>query len=164
MISPYGVNEIEKIRYFELPTFLEYTCVKNISDDLHTRKIAARYNEVFPANIGNTALTLVQRLENAGSKMAAAEAMAAERESEAAKDDPMATEIGRRVLRYFPDLSIIQPGSAEENALRYKPLEAVLHALSGEHEVLDMLREKSRFDQLLEAALATQSSQHVSGR
>ena len=147
-----------------MPTFLEYTCVKNISDDLHTRKIAARYNEAFPANIGNTPLTLVQRLENAGSKMAAAEAMAAvERESETAKD-PMALEIGRRVLKFFPELSVFEPGSAEENALRYKPLEAVLRALVGENEMLDMLREKSRYDKLLDDALSTQSSQHVSGR
>ena len=59
---------------------------------------------------------------------------AAEHESEAAEDDPMAMEIGRHVLKYFPDLSIIKPGSEEENAIRYKPLAAVLRALSGEKE------------------------------
>lgn len=99
-----------------------------------------------------------ERLENVRSKIAAAKTTAAERKSEAAEDDPMAMEIGRRVLKYFPDLSIIQPGSEEENALRYKPLEALLHVLEGEKEVRDMLREKSGYDHLLTDALSTQSS------
>ncbi len=156
LISPYGVNELQKISYFDLPQFSKY--VKETCDDLHIRKIVDRAKEVFPANIGCTALSLEKRLESVYSKITAAKTTAAELESEAAKDDPMAMEIGRRVLKYFPDLSIFRPGSAEENALRYKPLEALLHVLADEGEVLDRLREKSGYDHLLTDALSTQSS------
>lgn len=161
LVSPYGVNELEKIKYVDLPQFSKYikeTC----DDDLRIRKIVDRAKEVSPANSGCTALSLEKRLESVRSKMAAAKTTtAAERESEAEKeanDDPMAMEIGQRVLKYFPDLSVFQPGSEEENALRYKPLEAVLHALAGENEVLDRLREKSGYDHLMTDALSTQSS------
>ena len=157
LISPYGVNELEKIRYFDLPQFSQYikeTC----DDDLRIRKIVARVNEVSPANSGCTARSLKERLDSIHSKIAAAKtAAAAERESEAAIDNPMAMEIGRRVIKYFPDLTLIEPGSEEENALRYKPLEALLHMLSKENEVLDMLREKSGFEHLLSDTLSTQN-------
>jgi hypothetical protein len=158
LISPYGVNELAKVRYWDLPQFSQYikeTC----DDDLRIRKIIARASEVSPANSGCVALSLEARLESVRSKIAGAKtAAAAERESEAAIDNPMAMEIGRRVLKYFPDLTLIEPGSEEENALRYKPLEALLHMLSKENEVLDMLREKSGFEHLLSDALSTQSS------
>lgn len=125
-----------------------------------TRKIVTRANEVAPANVGCTALSLGERLANVYSKIAAAKkTAAAEHESEAAKDDPMAKEIGKRVLKYFPDLSLVQPGSEEENALRFKPLESLLYELACANEVLDTLREKSGYDHLLTDALSTQSSE-----
>jgi hypothetical protein len=103
------------------------------------------------------ALSLEARLESVRSKIAAAKIAAEEHEAVAAKAEPMALEIGQRVLKYFPDLTLIEPGSEEENALRYKPLEALLHMLSKENEVLDMLREKSGFEHLLSDALSTQT-------
>ena len=157
LISPYGVNELEKIRYFDLPQFSQYikeTC----DDDLRIRKIVARVNEVSPANSGCTARSLKERLDSIHSKIAAAKtAAAAERESEAAIDNPMAMEIGRRVIKYFPDLTLIEPGSEEENALRYKALEALLHALADDAEVLNRLREQVGYEHLLSDALSTQT-------
>lgn len=158
LISPYGVNEVDKIKYYDLPKLSEYITEDYVAP-VHMRKIAERVNELVPANIGFTALSVEERLENVNTKIAAAKRPAtAKRESEAAEDDPMAMEIGRHVLKYFPDLSIIKPGSEEENAIRYKPLEAVLRALSSEKEMLDTLREKSGYDHLLDDALSTQSS------
>jgi type IV secretory pathway TraG/TraD family ATPase VirD4 len=157
LISPYGVNEFAKVRYWDLPQFSQYikeTC----DDDLRIRKIIARASEVSPANSGCVALSLEARLESVRSKIAAAKIAAEEHEAVAAKAEPMALEIGQRVLKYFPNLTLIEPGSEEENALRYKALEALLHVLSDDDEVLDRLREKSGFDHLLSDALSTQSS------
>jgi len=159
LISPYGVNELEKIQYFELPQFSHYM-TEDCDAAVLTRKIVTRANEVAPSNVGCTALSLGERLANVYSKIAAAKkTAAAEHESEAAKDDPMAKEIGQRVLKYFPDLSLVQPGSEEENALRFKPLESLLYELACANEVLDMLRKKSGYDHLLTDALSTQSSE-----
>lgn len=159
LISPYGVNEVDKIKYYDLPKLSEYITEDYIAP-VHMRKIAERVNELVPANIGFTALSVEERLENVNIKIVAAKkTAAAEHESEAAEDDPMAMEIGRHVLKFFPDLSIIKPGSEEENAIRYKPLAAVLRALSSEKEMLDTLREKSGYDQLLDDALSTQNSE-----
>jgi hypothetical protein len=159
LISPYGVNEVEKIKYYDLPKLSEYITEDYVAA-VHMRKIAERVNELVSANIGCTALSVEERLENVNTKIAAAKkTAAAERESEASKDGPMAMEIGRRILKFFPDISIIKPGSEEENAIRYKPLEAFLRALSSEKEMLDTLREKSGYDQLLDDALSTQNSE-----
>ncbi len=159
LISPYGVNEVDKIKYYDLPKLSEYITEDYVAP-VHMRKIAERVNELVPANVGCTALSLGERLANVYSKIAAAKkTAAAEHESEAAKDDPMAKEIGKRVLKYFPDLSLVQPGSEEENALRYKPLESLLYELACANEVLDTLREKSGYDHLLTDALSTQSSE-----
>ena len=158
LISPYGVNELEKIKYHDLPQFNQYRN-EDWDVDTHIRKIVARANEAAPANIGCTALSLEERLINVSSKIEAAKATAAaECEAGIAAEEPMALEVGRRVIEHFPELTIVQPGSAEENALRYKPLEELLKELAGENEVLDMLREKSGYDRLLTDALSTQSS------
>lgn len=156
LISPYGVNELAKVRYWDLPQFSQYikeTC----DDDLRIRKIIARASEVSPANSGCVALSLEARLESVRSKIAAAKTAAEEHEAVAAKAEPMALEIGQRVLKYFPNLTLIEPGSEEENALRYKPLEALLHMLSKKNEVLDPLCKELGFDHLLSDALSTQN-------
>lgn len=160
LISPYGVNEVDKIKYYDLPKLSEYITEDYVAP-VHMRKIAERVNELVPANIRCTALSVEERLENVNTKIAAAKRPAtAERESEVTEDASIAMqrEIGQRVLKYFPALSIIQPGSEEENALRYKPLEAFLHTLADENDVMNMLREKSNYDQQLTDALSTQSS------
>lgn len=159
LISPYGVNEFEKIQYFELPQFSRYT-TEDCENAVYIRKIVARVNEVSPANSGCTARLLKERLENVRSKIAAAKTTAAERKSEAAEDTAIAVEIGRRVLKRFPELSIIQPGTEEENAFRYKPFEVLLHAL-GTSDVLDKLREESGYDQRLQDVLASQSADNM---
>ena len=157
LISPYGVNEVEKIMYYDLPKFSELTT------DNHTvlcRKIAERVNEVFPGNTGHSPLSLEERLGSVRAKIEAAKAKAAERKTEAAEDTAMAVEIGRRILDRYPGLTIIQPGTEEENAFRYKPLDIILDKLS-ESGVLDKLREECGYDQRLQDVLASQNSDNM---
>ena len=159
LISPYGVSEVEKIMYYDLAAFGKYV-TEDYDAAVHIRKIVARANEVSPSNIGSTALTLEERLGSVRAKIEATKAKAAERKTEAAEDTAMAVEIGRRILDRYPGLTIIQPGTEEENAFRYKPLDIILDKLS-ESGVLDKLREECGYDQRLQDVLASQNSDNM---
>lgn len=58
--------------------------------------------------------------------------------------------VGELVIKYFPEISQVQPGTKAENAVRFAPLEALLATLAADREWLKLLVEESQikiFDQ-----------------
>lgn len=51
--------------------------------------------------------------------------------------------IGEYVTKYFPEIMDIEPGTKVENAIRFKPLEEVLSALSTNSQLLNLLSKKN---------------------
>ncbi len=51
--------------------------------------------------------------------------------------------IGAIVVRYFPELSDIEPGHPDENEVRFKPLRMFLEALSADQKLVTLLKEKA---------------------
>ena len=51
--------------------------------------------------------------------------------------------IGELVTRYFPSLREYEPGTDTENQTRFESLEAFLHVLSADYDLVEELRERA---------------------
>ena len=93
-------------------------------------------------------MSIEERTTNANRKAAAAE-QKKRREERAAQDALRKKDrlrnciVGELVARYFPDIRNIEPGTDIENQPRFDSLEAFLHILSTDHDLVEELQERA---------------------
>ena len=67
----------------------------------------------------------------------------ATQEAQRRKDSRRNYVIGELVTRYFPSLREYEPGTDTENQTRFESLEAFLHVLSADYDLVEELRERA---------------------
>lgn len=51
--------------------------------------------------------------------------------------------VGELVIKYFPEIRNLEPGTKTENMIRFEPLERILSALSADTQLIDQLKQKA---------------------
>lgn len=103
-------------------------------------------------NKGASVMSTEQRTTNANRRVDAAEQRRRQEEraiqdAQRRRDSRRNYVIGELVARYFPMLREYEPGTDTENRSRFEPLEAFLHILSTDYDLVEELRERA--DQLV---------------
>jgi len=75
------------------------------------------------------------------------------RDAQRRKDQRRNYAVGELVIKHFPELLCIEPGTKAENALRLASLEAFLTELAADQELVEKIKERAHL-----------CPQHVSGR
>lgn len=90
-------------------------------------------------------LTIKERTQNANDKVKAAAkkqrvSERQDREAEKRKSQRLCYIVGEMVVKHFPDLLAIEPGTSEENAVRFRQLEELLEKLADDPEFRGWVR------------------------
>lgn len=75
------------------------------------------------------------------------------RETQRRKDQRRNYAVGELVIKHFPELCCIEPGTKAENAVRFAPLESFLAKLAADPELMEQIKARAHI-----------GPQHVSGR
>ena len=93
-------------------------------------------------------MSIKERTSNANRRIVAAEQKKrqeerAAQEAQRRNDSRRNYIIGELVTRYFPSLREYEPGTDTENQTRFGSLEAFLHVLSADYDLVEELRERA---------------------
>ena len=165
LLTPYGFYRAVKFRLYDEqmksmllaePDTIIVPCeVIDDSEDTEGLPYCLSYSYTAPeetcdnfTNKGAKIMSIEERTTNANRKAAAAE-QKKRREERAAQDALRKKDrlrnciVGELVARYFPDIRNIEPGTDIENQPRFDSLEAFLHILSTDHDLVEELQERA---------------------
>ena len=99
-------------------------------------------------NEGATIMSIEERSANANKRIEIAEQQRrlkerSEREDQGRKARRRHYIIGELVATYFPTVQEYEPGTHDENRIRFEPLEAFLYVLSTDPDLVDELRDRA---------------------
>lgn len=165
LLTPYGFSRIKKFRLYddemksmllaapkairleaEVVTLSEPSRLPQIHCTATLVEEITDYN--FKTNEGAKIMSIEKRTANANRRIDTVEQKRrreerAAQEAQRKKDQRRNFVIGELVVKYFPEVSTLELGTDAENRGRFELLEAFLHVLSTDYELIEELREQA---------------------